>query len=179
MHHQTFLIKILTCLWPAFSKIQFTIDIIFDQRDVMFRDNIDQFLFIFIRHTTTQRIIKIGYYYTGFDRVIFNDFLQAIKLNTIDGTRCHLHHFQSEGFNRLVNAKIGRTFNGNGITGICYRFQTNGDCFQTSSRNDHFFRLHLSTPVKCKPCNLFSQFNISLCMFIINTMIFTISQCVY
>ena len=79
--------------WTVFSKIQFAINIIFDQRDIMFCDHIDQFLFIFIGHTATQWIIEIGNHYTGFDRKFFNGFFQAIESIPLTGAGGYLHHF--------------------------------------------------------------------------------------
>ena len=49
----------------------------------MFGNDLYQFLFVFFRHATAQRVIKIGNYNAGFNITSFHYFFQAVKINTM------------------------------------------------------------------------------------------------
>src|SRR6476469_10644344 len=72
MHYQPFCIVVLAGARPVLAEIQFAVNIIFDQRDIMLGDQLYQFLFMLIGHTATYWVVVIGNTYERLD-VEFTD----------------------------------------------------------------------------------------------------------
>ena len=108
MHDESPGIIIFAGAWPVFTKIKFTVDIIFNKWDIMLGYQLNQLAFIFVRHTTTQRVVEIGNTYHSFDRKFPDSFLQAINLEPVNKAGGYLHDFQTHAFNSLEYAEVIR-----------------------------------------------------------------------
>ena len=75
MYNQPFGIIIFTSTRPPFAKKSFSINLIFNHRDMVFRNQLHQSFFILFRHQPTAGVIKIGRRYTSFYFIILNCFL--------------------------------------------------------------------------------------------------------
>src|SRR4030095_63802 len=128
MHYHSSLVKILTGLRPVFSEIQLTINIIFYQRNIVFCNDLNQFLFLFVGDATTKRIVKVWHYDASLDITFTYCFLQAVQIDSIDSTGCNFYHLQAKTFSSLVDPKISWALNRYRIPGTGHSPQTHGYC---------------------------------------------------
>src|SRR4051794_8600307 len=76
MQNPSFSVKTFACFRTVPAEIKFTINIILNQWYLVARNKLYQFLLVFIWHTATQWIIKIGNENAGLDVEFFNSSFQ-------------------------------------------------------------------------------------------------------
>ena len=110
MHHQSLFVEALAGLRTVFAEIQFAINIIFNQRDIMLSNDVHQRFFPFIGHQAAERIAEIGNEHTCLHREFIDHFAKTIEIRPRNGVGQNFHNFQPDALNGLVQAEISRLF---------------------------------------------------------------------
>ena len=132
MQYPAFLIKGFAGAGSAFSKIQLAVYIIFNQWNLLLRDQLHQFLLSILRHTAAHGVVEIGNDYNGRQFSFLQHSLQCFQVETSFGIRSYFNCLQPQGFNGLMDTKIVGRFHRYRVTGFSDCSQGNGNRFQTS-----------------------------------------------
>ena len=129
MHDEAFLIKILTGFGSGFSEIQLAVNVVFDERDVVGRDEGHEGFLGGIGHAGALRVAEVGHAKHRLNGKLFEAAFEAVEIETGDGIGKDFDHLEAKAFDGLVHAEIGGAFHGYRVAVLRNSFEADGDGF--------------------------------------------------
>ena len=142
---------------PLAAKVELSINIVFNQRDIALGQHLHQGALIGLWHQAAQRVGEVRRQQTGFYLAVAGGQLQRLQRHAAYRVGGDFQRLHAVAFQKLQHAKIGGRFNRHHIAGLRHRAQAQAQRLDTAIGDDDVIHRQPAAPAQRAAGNLPAQ----------------------